>query len=104
MLALCVTIENDINPASVLVFLHLVNSRTASFFPVSVHLGNERFTAGTILSVASISDERRCAHTGKSDHCINLDVSKRLHVFSPSLIDDICVSVFLLEHVVKLDF
>lgn len=51
MLALCVTTENDFNPAS----LHLVNLRAPGqicVFPVVINLGNERFNVGTILSVA----------------------------------------------------
>lgn len=39
------------------------------------------------------------AHMGKSDHCINLDVSKRLHVSGPPLLDDTCISAFF-KHVV----
>jgi len=54
MLTLCVTIENDINPVSVLVFLHLVYLRTPGqncVVPVTNHLVNERF--GTICQTGA---------------------------------------------------
>lgn len=80
---------NGINPASVFGFLWLTQNCV-----FSVHLGNVS-RLELFVSRVRFRWEAVRAHVGKSDHCINLDVSERLRVFSPSLLDDIRVSVFL---------
>lgn len=61
--------------------------------PVTVQLGNERFTAGTICQ--SRAFPMRDGARSQSQTTVNLDVSKRLRALCPTLLDAICVSAFL---------